>query len=157
MEELPYELYEPIVERLYGYKLKELSKLSKAINKYTIYKLWSRLTKDWPDSIYQKYGCFAKQINYDHLKDRIRNIERYSGNIKLMKFCTISEEDILLLKKHSLLDKISKIKIITRYNNENFDPFIVKRLYFKKLIICNLRTSFIANNQLLTIKFFSHK
>ena len=52
MEELPYDLYELIIERLYGYKLKELSKLSRAISEYTVYKLWSRLAKDWPESVY---------------------------------------------------------------------------------------------------------
>ena len=36
MEELPYDLYELITERLYGYKLKELTKLSKLIHEYTV-------------------------------------------------------------------------------------------------------------------------
>ena len=136
MEELPYDLYELITERLHGYKLKELTRLSKPIKEYTNHKLWSRLSKNWPEPVYQEYGYLVKQINYKYLQGNIRYIETYCENIKLLKINGYSAAWFDFVKRRgSLLKKIRKIILINTYFDGDANLYIRKKLYFKSLYI----------------------
>ena len=75
MEDLPYEVYEDITRRLYGHELKKLSILSRKSYDFVLPQLWARVTMKWPISVYEKRGCWVKQLNLRNLKLN----ERMSG------------------------------------------------------------------------------